>query len=262
MSKPKTRQFDPEYGSQFGDASIVAAYRHRPPYPDETVDILAELLGNGPRTILDAGCGSGDLTIPLARVAERVDAVDPSSAMLAVAKRRPGADDPRIRWINATMEDASLEPPYGLITAGESLHWMDWPVVLPRFRDLLAEGRCVALVEREERSNPWWAELLKIIGAFSTNRDFRPYKLVELLEERHLFQKLGSKGTAPVPVEQTIDDYVESIHSRNGFSRDRMTADSARAFDAAARRLLDGFTSNGVIRFEVAGSIVWGEPAP
>lgn len=259
---PIPRQFASEYGAQFGDESIVAAYRFRPPYPDETFDVLADLLGAAPRTILDGGCGSGDLAIPLARIADRVDAVDPSAAMLAMARTRPGGGDPRIRWINETMENSPLKPPYGLITVGESLHWMDWPVVLARFRDVLARGKYLAIVEREELSNPWWTELVTIFAAYSTNRDFQSYNLVELLEERSLFRSVGSVRTAPVPVEQMIDDYVESIHSRNGFSRDRMTADAARAFDAEARQLLDRFASNDVIRFEVTSSVVWGKPAP
>ena len=159
MLSPKPKHLGPEYGAQFGDESVVAAYRYRPPYPDEIFDVLAELLGDGQRTILDAGCGSGDLAIPLADIAERVDAVDPSGAMLAVARTRAGADRHHIRWIEATMEAAPLTPPYGLVTAGESLHWMDWPVVLRRMRDALAPGGYLAIVGRVEQSNPWWTEL-------------------------------------------------------------------------------------------------------
>jgi 2-polyprenyl-3-methyl-5-hydroxy-6-metoxy-1,4-benzoquinol methylase len=89
-SEPKPKHLAPEYGAQFGDESIVAAYRHRPPYPAETFDIVAGLLGDGPRVILEAGCGSGDLALGLARHVERVDAVDPSAAMLTAAQSRPG----------------------------------------------------------------------------------------------------------------------------------------------------------------------------
>ncbi len=260
MSKPK--HLGPEYGAQFGDESIVAAYRYRPPYPPGVFAILADLVGDGPRVILDAGCGSGDLAIPLARIADRVDAVDPSQAMLAAARARAGGDNPRLRWIAASMEDAPLSPPYVLITAGESLHWMDWPVVLRRFREALVPRGYVAIVGRIEQSNPWWPELLRLINVYSTNRDFRPYNLVDELERRGLFRKLGQKQADPVPFEQSLDDYVESIHSRNGFSRDRMAPEAAAAFDDEVKTLLERYSFEGNIRFESAGSVVWGEPAP
>src|SRR4051794_2214306 len=106
MEKPK--HLGPEYVAQFGDASVVAAYRFRPPYPEQVFDILAELMVDRAGRILDAGCGSGDLAIPLLRIAGRVDAVDPSVAMLSAGRARPGGDDPRLRWVEGYMEDVSL----------------------------------------------------------------------------------------------------------------------------------------------------------
>lgn len=90
--------------------------------------------------MLDAGAGSGALARRMVSLAERVDAVDPSVAMIDAGRRSPGGDDGRIRWIVGRAEDAHLSPPYGLITCGASLHWMDLGVVLPRFRDALAPG--------------------------------------------------------------------------------------------------------------------------
>ncbi|MGA7669719.1 MAG: class I SAM-dependent methyltransferase [Nitrolancea sp.] len=262
MPTLKPKHLRPEYGAQFGDASIVAAYRYRPPYPAEVFEILDGLMVDGPRLVLDAGCGSGDLAIPLARIVERVDAIDLSAAMVKVAQDRAQAADLPIHFIHAAMEDATLSPPYALVTAAESLHWMEWDKVLPRFRQLLAQGGVLAIVGRVEQANPWWPDLLKVIQTHSSNRDFQPYDLVAELEARNLFRLLGRRRTEPVPLTQTVDDYVESIHSRNGFSRDRMTSEGAEAFDSEARDLLERFALNGRLRFEVAGSVVWGEPAP
>src|SRR5262245_34286583 len=49
------------------------------------------------RTILDLGCGTGLLTRELAVDGRQVIGVDPSPAMLAYARRQPGAD--RVRWV-------------------------------------------------------------------------------------------------------------------------------------------------------------------
>ena len=261
-STPKPKHLAPEYGAQFSDGSVVAAYGFRPPYPSEVFNLISDLIDGKPRVVLDAGCGSGDLAIPLAHIVDRVDAVDQSTAMIEAAQLRPGADNPRLRWIVSSMEEAYVNPPYSLVTCGESLHWMDWPVVMARFREALVPNGCVAIVGRVEQANPWWPELLDIINSYSTNRDYQPYDLIDELEARGLFRRLGSKQTAPVPYEQSIDDYVESVHSRNGFSRDRMTGEAAMAFDHAARVLLERYAPGGIVRFDVMGSVVWGAPAP
>src|SRR4051812_23187300 len=163
---PKPVHLSHRYGAQFGDASIVRAYRHRPPYPDELFSILARLLAPGPATILDAGCGSGDLALGLLAYVpaiERLDAIDVSAAMVAAGRQRPGGNDPRLRWQVAPAESAELSAPYALVTAGESLHWMDWPVVLPRFRAAVSQGGVLAIAGREQLPAPWSDGLLTII---------------------------------------------------------------------------------------------------
>src|SRR5215210_7485227 len=49
------------------------------------------------RTILDLGCGTGLLTRELAIDGRQVVGVDPAPAMLAYARRQPGAD--RVQWV-------------------------------------------------------------------------------------------------------------------------------------------------------------------
>ena len=54
------------------------------------------------------------------------------------------------------------------------------------------------------------------------------------LQERDLFERVGSRETEAIEVRQTLDDFVESYHSRNGLSRDRLTPEAAAAFDFSA----------------------------
>ncbi|HEX5167137.1 MAG TPA: class I SAM-dependent methyltransferase [Thermomicrobiales bacterium] len=260
---PKPAHLGPQYGAQFGDDSIVRAYRHRPPYPIELFGILASLLPSVPGAILDAGCGNGDLTLGmLANLPgiERLDAIDLSAGMIEAGRQRPGGDEPRLRWQVAPLETATLSPPYGLVTAGESMHWMDWEVVLPRFRDALLPGGVLAIVGRGPRPSPWTDDLIRIVQRHSTNRDFQPYDLIDELASRRLFRVLGRKTTAPVICTQTIDDHIEFWHSRNGLSRDRMT--TAGAFDREMRALLAGYSHRETVTFDVVGSVTWGLPAP
>jgi len=257
---PKPSHLGPRYGEQFADPSVVTAYDHRPPYPAETFTILTDLLLATPRVVLDAGCGSGDLARPLAALVDRVDAVDPAAAMLARGRTRPGGDAANLRWIQSTIEEAPLTPPYGLIIAGESLHWMKWSVTLPRFRDALHPAGVLAIVGRDTPDPPWATEVLRLIQRYSTNREFRPYDLLAELAARSLFREEGRRQTAPLPFQQSVEAYIESLHSRNGFSRARMTQEASDAFDAAVRAVVVPFAQDGNLHMRVVGTVVWGKP--
>ena len=65
--------------------SAVAYYaQYRPGYPRDLVDALAARAGlDGTQRVLDIGCGTGQITIPLARHAQAVMAIDPIPGMLA-----------------------------------------------------------------------------------------------------------------------------------------------------------------------------------
>ena len=259
---PKPEHLGPEYAAQFQDQSVVAAYRHRPPYPDEVFTILAGLITEAPRVVLDAGCGDGAIARHLVQRVERIDAVDLSQGMIEQGKRLPNGDHPRLRWICAPMEEAPLDPPYALITAGASLHWMDWQVVLPRFRQALTPRGMLAMIYEEALPLPWDDTLRSLIRRCSTNQKFQPYDTIEELARRGLFTKVGEQRTAPVPFTQPINAYIESFHARNGFSRDRMSKEMAAAFDNEVRKLLAGFCPGGKVAMQVTAQVVWGKPAP
>jgi trans-aconitate methyltransferase len=239
---------------------MVEAYKYRAPYPDEVFDILASLIPTGPRRVLDVGCGTGEIARSLVSRVEWVDAVDFSEAMLEEARRLPHGDDPRIHWIYGKVEEVALDPPYALITAGASLHWMEWSSVLPRFSRLLTQGGYLAIIEQETTPSPWDHNMRELVQRYSTNKEFQAYDLVEELEKRGLFERIGEKRTQPMPFVESVDDYIESYHSRNGFSKDWMPVGDARAFDAEAKQRLMAIYPNGTISFEVAGTIAWGIP--
>jgi trans-aconitate methyltransferase len=257
---PKPKHLGPDYAARFQDHSIVAAYHHRPPYPAQVFDVLAGLVTSEPKAALDVGCGTGDIARRLVAYVERVDAVDVSRGMIEKGKSLPGGDDPRLRWIAGPVEEVPLHPPYALVTAGESLHWMEWEVALPRLRDMLVPGGYLAIVEREELPMPWTADMRELQRRYSTNRDFRPYDLVAELEQRGLFERRGERRTRPMPFVQSVESYVECVHSRNGFSRDRMTPEGAGAFDAALTELVSRTSADGMVELQIVGVMHWGVP--
>ncbi|UGT67164.1 class I SAM-dependent methyltransferase [Nocardia gipuzkoensis] len=112
--------------------------RYRPGYPQSFFDDMVrrfQLDGTG--RLLDLGCGTGQLTVPLAsHVAEAVG-VDPEPTMLVeAAGRARAAGVTTVRWVQGSSEDlpAGLGR-FRLVTMGRSFHWMDRERVLASLAD-------------------------------------------------------------------------------------------------------------------------------
>src|SRR5262249_34530552 len=154
---------------------------------------------------------TGFVARPLAPLVDRVDAVDIAATMIAEGRRSPSGDHPHIRWYCSPMETFPGDPPYGLIVAGASLHWMGWEATLPRFARWLARGGMRALVEDLTEAAPWEAEIGPPIARYSLNRDFRAYtnrKITDELEQRGLFRLLGTHTTESVAFSQPVESYI------------------------------------------------------
>lgn len=65
--------------------------------------------------VLELGCGTGRVTLPIAR--EGIDAagLDNAEAMLAIARRKAAAEDLYVTWVKADMRDFDLGRSFGLI---------------------------------------------------------------------------------------------------------------------------------------------------
>jgi ubiquinone/menaquinone biosynthesis C-methylase UbiE len=250
-----------ELGRAFADQEVVSLYRHRPPYPTAVFESLARGMVE-PRTVLDAGCGTGALARGLREAAARIDAVDPSAAMLDAARGLPGGGDPRIRWQHARAEDAALEAPYGLIVCGASLHWMRHDIVLPRFREVLAPGARLAIVDTETHrvEDAVRTDVLTVIKSYSPIRDHvETSETVDALVAAGRLILERTERTAPQPFEQSVDEYVGFLGSTSTFSRTTLGS-RADAFDREMRAV---FARHSVdrLRYDVVGFIAWGRPA-
>ena len=95
---------------------IAAEYdRHRPAYPDELIDRACRIAGLGAGdTVLEVGCGSGQLTRSLAGRGLRVTAVEPGTNLLSLARQNlAGAGE--LEFVNDRFED--VRPPHGRFRA-------------------------------------------------------------------------------------------------------------------------------------------------
>lgn len=234
--RPKPLGLESKYGVQFCDESVVAAYAKRPPYPEALISLVLECAGTPSPHILDLGCGSGELTRRLAPHTRAVTAIDHSARMVARARALPGGNAANIEWIVGRVEDVLVTGPFSCALAAESFHWFDWDCVCAKLHGLVPSSRLVLIEGHGESRSLWSDPLAALIAAFSTNRDFQPYELIEELTLRGCFVVEGRTALGPSLFHQSVNDHITSIHSRNGFSRDRMSAADARQFDAAVRK--------------------------
>jgi SAM-dependent methyltransferase len=152
-----------------------AAYyfaRYQADYPQALFDFLiSDFALDAGAAVLDLGCGTGQIGVPLAKSVSRVVCVDPDAAMLAEARefaRRSGALN--IEFIEGRSEDLRLaEKSFRLTTLAGAFHWMDRPRVLELLDTLIEPRGGVAITSRERRGcepGDWWNELWKYVENF------------------------------------------------------------------------------------------------
>lgn len=256
MDKPP--RYRRTYAERFTDPAVVQAYLSRPRYPRETFEVLAGLAADRPKRVLDVGCGTGEIARHLAPFVDLVVAVDFSEPMVEAARRLPGGDRTNIAWKVGPIEEVPLDGPHSLIVGGQSLHWMDWNVVFPRFRRALSGHGCLAVVDLDVEPPPWEVEVKRIIGEYSTNPDYRPYDMVGAWEKAGAFEKVGEKKTAPVKFRQTLDGYLEYLHSMSSLTRSSMGEPRARKFDQEVRRAVGRFRPGETVESAVFATVAWG----
>jgi SAM-dependent methyltransferase len=250
-----------ELNAAFGDPDVVEAYQYRPPYPPEVFDVLNELITDRPRHVLDIGAGDGALARPLARRVDRVDAVDVSAAMLAAGARQPGGDQPNLRWILGSAETADLAGPYALVTAGASLHWMDWKQMLPRLAAVATENAFLAIVDHGVQAAPWQNSVREVIIRHSRSPDFDPsFSLRAELSALGLLEISGSATSPDMPFRQSVTSYVEQFHSTASLARLWMPEEESVAFDRAIEQAVRPYATDGVLEMTVVATISWGRP--
>jgi len=130
-------------------ASTAAAQRYaagRPYFHVQVIGRIAEFLNLETKKFsrqsvslaraLDVGCGTGQSSVALEAIAQKIVGVDVSQPMLDLAPR-----DPRISYIRAAAEQLPFEKQvFDLITACKAIHWFDHGPFLNEAHRVLRPG--------------------------------------------------------------------------------------------------------------------------
>lgn len=117
--------------------------RYRPGYPKAFFDdIVEQFRFDGTGHLLDLGCGTGQLTLPLAAHVATAIGIDPEPEMLAeAAGQAQAAHITNVTWAQGSSADLPGRfGPCTLVTMGRSFHWMDREQVLTTLADMVDDN--------------------------------------------------------------------------------------------------------------------------
>jgi trans-aconitate 2-methyltransferase len=119
-------------------------------YADERgrpfLDLLARVGATDPATVVDLGCGPGNLTRLLAQrwPGAHVHGLDSSAEMIATARRGPASA--RVDFAVGDLRGWRAEAPVDVLVSNATLQWVEGHLdLLPRLVDTLAPGGWLAL---------------------------------------------------------------------------------------------------------------------
>jgi SAM-dependent methyltransferase len=132
-----------EQASDLFQGAAESYQRYRVPYPSEAFGwIVYEFRLDGRGRLLDGGCGTGQVALPLSRWFDEVVAIDPDQDMLRVAERTAREEGVgNIRFLKLKAEHVpDTIAPLRLATFGASFHWTDRIAVANRLHDMIEPG--------------------------------------------------------------------------------------------------------------------------
>jgi trans-aconitate 2-methyltransferase len=139
-----------------------ASERMRP-----ALDLMARVPVEAPGTIVDLGCGTGNVTriLALRWPQARVIGVDNSTAMLAVA-RASTRGEARREWITADLATWTPAEPADIVFSNAALHWHDDHAALfPRIFGWVAPGGALAVQMPAQYAAPSHAALAAVVSS-------------------------------------------------------------------------------------------------
>lgn len=137
--------------------------------------LLAKL--ERPRRVLDLACGTGILTLEIARrhPDAEVVGVDITEGYLAVARRKAAARRAgNVEFVRSWAEEFEAAAPFDAVTSSYLAKYADLARLAPRVAAMLAPGGVVLFHDFSYPSNPWlariWEQHMKLLRRLGAPR--------------------------------------------------------------------------------------------
>ena len=247
--------------------------RYRSGYPEAFFEcVKAEFHLSKDDRILDLGCGTGQIAIPISQYVKEVVAMEPDPEMLAEGKRQTEESGvSNIVWVEGGSKDLSnMSEELGrfkLVTLGSSFHWMDREKALEDLYDMVDDGGGIVIVGAPSlwtKANEWQELVKKVIQKWlgeerraGSGVFHQPEKRHEELITQSRFQKMEIWKHQYAETKD-LDSVVGGLYSTS-FANPSLLGDRREAFEKDLREALlkqnpSGEFSNEV---ELEAILVW-----
>jgi MPBQ/MSBQ methyltransferase len=136
---------------------------------------LMERIPAGATNILDAGCGTGELSERLVAAGYTVTALTPDGYLADVVTKRLGD---RATFALSKFEDFETSQKFDLIIMSESCQYMSHHLMFPKARDLLTDDGYMLISDYFRKSDMTYYETVWTQAEFSTKLEKNKFQVV------------------------------------------------------------------------------------
>jgi SAM-dependent methyltransferase len=236
--------------------------KYRPQYSQEVVGLIKKKFKlDGSGTLLDLGCGTGQLTLPFSEYFEKVIAVDADPEMLRVAKEKAknqGIEN--IEWIERAAEDFfPTGDKFKLITIGKAFHWMKQEAIIPQLRDaLVPDGGLAFTFGRSwwSGTEEWQKQVIEVVKEFLGNQRRAGAGTFKPSEKK--FETMLAEANFKVESFKFMENWDMNIESILGFLYSTSFASRELLVDRAAK--FEEKLRTTLLKLNPAGEFISPEP--
>jgi len=183
-----------EYKDTFrGTAWYYARYREG--YQDEFFDYIRDRFNlSKDDRVLDLGCGTGQIAIPISKFVYEVVAMDPEPEMIKEGKEQAKQADARnVVWIEYGSEDLpGMKQELGtfkMVVMGTSFHWMDREKTLDELYGIITDDGGIVIVSNTsiwvEAPSDWQLTVREVVKKWLGEKRRAGSGYFQVLPRRH-----------------------------------------------------------------------------